>query len=278
MQTHTIEGGGGLKLHVREWGKPGAPAILFIHGWSQTHLCWFKQYESRLADRFRLVAMDIRGHGQSEAPLDAEFYGSGDLWADDVKNVIDALNLDRVVLVGWSYAGLIIGNYIRSYGDDAIAGFNFVDAAIGIGNPWFGTHIGPGFMDNAPPSCSEDAAVALRAIRDFLHACFVRPIARDDMELAMGWNMLVHPKVRAHLIRREEEFTSDLAKIKKPILVTYGNRDTVVLPAMAKVIQNHASDCRMSEYAGVGHAPFIEESVRFNTELEAFAGQSLVGR
>jgi non-heme chloroperoxidase len=57
-----------VKLHVREWGKVDAPAILFIHGWSQNHLCWRKQHESQLADRFRLVAFDLRGHGMSEAP------------------------------------------------------------------------------------------------------------------------------------------------------------------------------------------------------------------
>ena len=275
MQTHTVEGGGGLKLHVREWGKPNAQAILFVHGWSQNHLCWSKQFESPLADEFRLVAMDIRGHGQSEAPLDAESYTTGALWADDVKNVIEALKLDRPVLVGWSYAGFIISDYIRRYGDDAIAGVNFVGAAVGIGEQWLGTHIGPGFLEYAPLCCSEDQTVALKAIRDFLHVCFVKPIAAEDMELAMGWNMLVHPQVRANLIGREEDFTPDLAKMKKPVLVTYGDADTVVLPSMAKTIQDHVPNCQISEYPGVGHAPFIEESVRFNAELDAFARQNL---
>jgi non-heme chloroperoxidase len=63
---HAVSGGGGLRLHVREWGKPHGPAILFIHGWSQNHLCWARQYESPLADEFRLVAYDLRGHGMSE--------------------------------------------------------------------------------------------------------------------------------------------------------------------------------------------------------------------
>ncbi len=275
MQTHTVEGGGGLKLHVREWGKPNAQAILFIHGWSQNHLCWSKQFESPLADDFRLVAMDIRGHGQSEAPSDAESYTTGALWADDVKNVIEALKLDRLVLVGWSYAGFIISDYIRRYGDDAIAGVNFVGAAVGIGEQWFGTCIGPGFLEYAPLSCSEDQTVALKAIRDFLHVCFAKPVAAEDMELAMGWNMLVHPQVRANLIGREEDFTPDLAKMKKPVLVSYGDADTVVLPSMAKTIQDHVPNCQISEYPGVGHAPFIEEPVRFNAELHAFARQNL---
>lgn len=275
MQTHNVEGGCGLKLHVREWGKPNSQAILFIHGWSQNHLCWAKQFEGPLANKFHLVAMDIRGHGQSEAPLDAESYTTGGLWADDVKNVIEALKLDRPVLVGWSYAGLIISDYIRRYGDDTIAGVNFVAAAVGIGEQWFGTRIGPGFLEYVPLSCSQDQTVALKAIRNFLHVCFVAPVAAEDMELAMGWNMLVHPQVRANLIARTEDFTPDLAKMKKPVLVTYGAADTVVLPSMAQTIQDHVPNCQLSEYPGVGHAPFIEESVRFNAELDAFARQIL---
>src|SRR5262249_10059969 len=91
MQTHTLEGGGGLKLHVREWGSTRAPAMLFLHGWTQHHLCWSRQIESALADEFRLVAMDLRGHGQSEAPASRQSYTDGALWADDVQGVIDAL-------------------------------------------------------------------------------------------------------------------------------------------------------------------------------------------
>ena len=91
MKIHTVRGGGGLRLHVREWGKPDGPPILFIHGWSQNHLCWAKQYESALADEFRLVAYDLRGHGMSEAPLEPEHYTDGKLWADDVAAIIDQL-------------------------------------------------------------------------------------------------------------------------------------------------------------------------------------------
>src|SRR4029450_5267713 len=71
---HAVQGGGDLELHVREWGKADAPPLLFIHGISQSHLCWTKQYQSSLAEEFRLVAYDLRGHGMSQAPLGAEPY------------------------------------------------------------------------------------------------------------------------------------------------------------------------------------------------------------
>lgn len=271
MQTHTIEGGGGLKLHVREWGNPEARPILFIHGWSQHHLCWTAQFESALADAHRLVALDLRGHGQSEAPLAAEQYTIGALWADDIKNIIDALSLNSPVLVGWSYGGFIIGDYLRKYGDAAIAGINLAGGAIGIGKNWFGTHIGPGFLDYAPLACSEDQAVALKAIQDFVHEALKKPVAPAAMESAIGWSMLVHPQVRLHLISREEDFTPELAKFTKPVLASYGAADTVILPSMARVIKESAPHSELSEYTGVGHAPFFEEPERFNEELAAFA-------
>jgi pimeloyl-ACP methyl ester carboxylesterase len=75
---------------------------------------WTKQYQSPLADEFRLLAFDLRGHGMSEAPLEPEHYTDGRLWADDLAAVIDELRLDRLVLVGWSYGPFVIGDYLRA--------------------------------------------------------------------------------------------------------------------------------------------------------------------
>jgi non-heme chloroperoxidase len=66
--TRGILGGGGVKLHAREWGNPGGPALLFIHGWSQSDLCWQNQVDGDLAEAFRIVTFDLRGHGLSESP------------------------------------------------------------------------------------------------------------------------------------------------------------------------------------------------------------------
>ena len=50
MKIHTVKGAAGINLHVREYGKPDGIPILFIHGWSQSYLCWSKQYGSPLAN------------------------------------------------------------------------------------------------------------------------------------------------------------------------------------------------------------------------------------
>src|SRR5262245_48169730 len=145
MKVHTVIGGGGVKLHVREWGKAEAPPVLFIHGWSQNHLCWCKQYESELVDAFRLVACDLRGHGMSEVPAAPENYTQAELWADDIAAIVSQLGLERPVLVGWSYGGFVICDYVRAYGQLAIAGINFVGAAVTLDTAAFGVLIGPDF-------------------------------------------------------------------------------------------------------------------------------------
>ena len=117
-KRYTVSGGGGLRLHVREWGKSDGPPILLIHGWSQNHLCWVRQYESALADEFRLVAFDLRGHGMSEAPLEAEHYTDGALWADDVAAIIDQLRLER--RLGHAVPAQVVGHEPELVGERAL--------------------------------------------------------------------------------------------------------------------------------------------------------------
>jgi pimeloyl-ACP methyl ester carboxylesterase len=83
--------------------------------------------------------------------------------------------------------------------------------------------------------------------------------------------MVVKPSVRAAMIQRELDFASALEGISVPVLVTQGRSDTVVLPAMADYIMQHCKTAKTSWYDGAGHAPFLEDSQRFNTELDNFA-------
>jgi non-heme chloroperoxidase len=274
MEIHTVEGAAGVKLHVREYGKASGVPILLIHGWSQSYLCWSKQFGSTLKDEARIVALDLRGHGMSDAPAETDQYTDGDKWADDIAAVIDQLALDRPILVGWSYGGYIISDYVRKNGQGKIAGINFVDAAVVIGPKAFGSLVGPGFLENAPGACQDDLPTNIAAVRRFLRACIVKPVSQDDFEEILAFNMAVKPNVRRALLQRELDFASLLEEITVPVLVTHGRSDTVVLPAMAEYVLSHCKTAEASWYEGVGHAPFLEEPLRFNTELKRFAASA----
>jgi non-heme chloroperoxidase len=271
MKVHDIKGAEGLALHVREWGESTAPPILFIHGWSQNHLCWQRQYESTLADRFRLVALDLRGHGMSQAPLEAERYTQPQLWADDIAAVIKQLNLDRTVLVGWSYGGFVICDYLRAYGSGGIAGINFVGAAVTLNEAAFGTLIGSGFLDHVAGATSDDLPTNIETIRRFVRALTSAPLPADDFETALAWNMAVPSKVRAALVARDVDSEDVLTSLSVPVLVSHGREDEVILPAMGEHIVATCPRAVPSWYSGVAHLPFLEDADRFNSELKQFA-------
>jgi pimeloyl-ACP methyl ester carboxylesterase len=269
-EIFTVAGAGGLRLHVRQWGDPAAAPILLLHGWSQNHLCWVGQYESALADGFRLVACDLRGHGMSEAPLEPEHYTDGTRWGGDVAAIIDQLGLDRPVLVGWSYGAFVICDYLRAHGQGDVAGINFVEGAVRLGPAAFGTLLGPGFLDHFADLTADDLPTNIRAARAFVRACVATPLPEHVLETALCWNMSVPARIRANLAAREIDDDDMLRELTVPVLVTQGRADAVVLPAMAEHILATCPTATGSWYDGVGHIPHLEQPQRFNRELAAF--------
>jgi non-heme chloroperoxidase len=266
-RIHTVEGGGGLRLHVREWGKTDGAPILFIHGLSQSHLCWARQYQSALAEEFRLVAYDLRGHGMSEAPLEPEHYADGALWADDVAAIIQQLGLDRPVLVGWSYGGFITCDYLRAHGQDHIAAINLTGGVTTLGQAAFGTLIGPGFLDHFADVTADDLPTNIRAMRGLVKAWPATPYPPEEVETLLCSGMTVPAQIRANLGAREIDGDDVLATLQVPLLVSHGRADTVVLPAMAEHFLATCPTAEPSWYEGVGHTPFLEQPERFNREL-----------
>lgn len=269
-KTHVIKGGNNLNLHVREWGKSDHTAILFIHGWSANHLAWKYQYESSLSEEFRLVALDLRGHGMSDAPLEAKHYSEGQLWADDITAIIETLNLSQPTLVGWSYGGYVISDYLSVYGQSAISGVNYVGGGVTFSESTFGTLLGPGFLNYVEGATQPDLPTNIEALRQFVRELVASPMSQEDLERILAFNMVVPPEVRAGLLKREIYSDDVLKDMTVPVLVTQGKEDQHCLPAMANHIMELCPTATASWYDGVAHMPFLESPKRFNTELAEF--------
>jgi pimeloyl-ACP methyl ester carboxylesterase len=263
-------------LHAREWGDPDGPALLFIHGLSQSDLCWTKQVNGDLAAGHRIVTFDIRGHGLSEKPSGSEHYADQGLWADDLAAVIEQTGLERPVLVAWSYGGYIVTDFIRAYGEAAIGGINFVGGAVLLSPPSF-DHIGPGLLENAQDMCASELVTNIAAIRRFMRASTAQPLDEDDWIRALCWNMVVPPEVRGALIAREIDGDDVLSGISVPVLVTHGRDDAIVLPSMAEHTLDVCKPAVASWYEDIGHMPFWEAAERFDKELAEFVERVSAG-
>lgn len=271
-----VHGGDELRLHVREWGNAHGPPIIFVHGWSQCQLCWSRQVAGTLAEGFRIVTFDLRGHGMSERPLSAEHYTDSRLWADDLAAVIAHVGPERPLLVASSYGGYVVTDYLRVYGDAGIAGINLAGGAVML-KPTF-DNIGPGLLENAGGACSPDLATNIAAVCRLLRAFTVKPMSADDWSTAVGWTMVVPIEVRQALFAREIDADGALSALSVPLLVTHGRHDAIVLPSMAEHVLEVCETAEISWYEDVGHLPFFEDPDRFDRELHAFADRAVLSR
>jgi pimeloyl-ACP methyl ester carboxylesterase len=261
----TVIGGDGNRIHVREWGRPDGPEVLMIHGWSGSHQCWTKQVASELADEFRLVALDLRGHGMSDQPLDADQYRQPRLWASDLAAVIDQSHLERPTLVAWSYGGFIVCDYIRAYGQDAVAAIDFVGAAVTLNDRF--DHVGAAFLANAPGGANPDLPTRVAALRRFWRAMTEQPLSPEELETGLCGSVSVPPEVLGALISRQINSDDVLRRLRFPVLVTHGRQDQIIESSMAEHVLQVCPTATASWYDGVGHMPFVEDAERFNREL-----------
>lgn len=256
----------GVGIASAAFGPAGGAPVVFIHGFSQSGLCWSRQTSSPALAGCRVVTYDFRGHGASDRPSDPAAYQSAEIWAGELDAVIHGWGLERPVLVGWSYAGRIICDYLAVRGTAAIGGIVFVDAVTANERRFYGS-----CNRLMRLMCSTDVEENIAATRTFLRRCFAAPIPQPLFEQLLAVNMMVPPEVRSALFGRTADYEALLRRLDVPVLVVQGALDEVVAPAMAEHIVDIIPGARLDLYAGIGHAPFIEAADRFNTALAAFA-------
>src|SRR5262245_30743144 len=268
-RTFTVHTPDGVMISAQEWGNPNGLEILLIHGFSQSHLSWSRQFASELAKSFRIITYDIRGHGSSDKPLDAAHYRDHKRWAEELNAVMEGARLKCPILVGWSYGGRIVVEYLMEYGDENISGINFVGAF---------TKVVPELLGPATPAVmkmvSENLAENIESTRSFLQFSTAKALPPNELEMMLAYNMVVPARVRRQLLHRSAAYEATLRKITVPVLVTHGMEDRVALVPMAHYTASVVSNAQVSLYEGVGHMPFWEDARRFNRELGEFVIKS----
>lgn len=251
----------GLPLNVVESGNPSGEPLLLLHGFSQSYLSWLKQLDDpRLQTRFRIVAMDLRGHGGSGKPWASESYAGHKVWADDIQAVIQQLKLERPWIVGWSFGGYVAMDFVREYGEAATRGVLLVGSHGGL----------------LPRPAGEPAALvgdlqkSIDASLQFMNFMAAKPL--PDEVIARGrYAYVMMPDYARRAMKAKRLDNTDLIdKLTLPMRFILGAADPSV--PLAQVRERLASkpsiDLRV--YDGVGHSAFIEAPDRFNQDLIQF--------
>lgn len=268
VMEYRVEGGNGVKLYVEENGNKRGRPIVFFHGFSQNHLVWLKQTESELAEEFRLITVDLRGHGRSEKPRDG--YGHARSWADDVHGIVSTLELDRPVLVGWSYGGLVLCDYLRYYGQEAISGLVLVGAVTRTGIKESFPELGSEFLALVRPSFSDSVTDSQPVFEKLIELSTNAKLSQEEFYLFLGFNGAVPPFVREGMMKRKLSNDDLFPTIQKPVSIVHGEDDRVVLPAAAERHARLIPGAQLKLYPGCGHSPFWEDPQQFNRDLRDF--------
>ncbi len=264
--SYSVTSNDGVKIAVQESGNPNGPAIILVHGLLGSRLNWDAQVQSPQLRQYRIITYDLRGHGLSDKPSGAQPYHDGRHWADDLAAVIKGSHAVKPVVVGWSLGGVVISNYLATYGDRDIAGAVYVDGVV---------ELAPGQIVDHPEVYanmnSPDLKTHLDGERTFVGLCFNR---RPDVDAFS--RLLANAAMASWDMQKEiptmTVFAADgIGKARVPLLFIYGGHDALV--------DTHVTLARAAElnpriaskvYAGSGHAPFIEEPDRFNHDLAEF--------
>jgi non-heme chloroperoxidase len=273
IKAGTDANGEDIRLHYTDQGQ-GAPVVL-IHGWPQSHEAWTYQLGELPKHGLRVVAYTRRGFGNSSKPFEGYDY---DTLADDLKAVLDTLNLQNVTLVGFSMGGGEVARYMSRHGGARVAKVAFVSAV----TPYLlKTDDNP---DGVDKSTFDDIQENIAKDRfDFLQTfgkqfygegLLSKPVSQGVLDWSFGMASLGSHQatVACGHAFAETDFRKDVASIAVPALVIHGDADkTVPIKNSGERMQQYLKHATYIAYDGAPHGLFITEKDKFNRDMIAFA-------
>ncbi|MCF8128963.1 MAG: alpha/beta hydrolase [Deltaproteobacteria bacterium] len=263
----------GARIYVEMAGNPILPTLLLVHGWTMSGRFWRSQMAG-LSDRFRVVTMDLRAHGNSSKILEGHTMAA---YSKDVQAVITALNFKKVVLAGWSLGGPVVLEYWRRFGDERVSALALVEMTPFPFSPGkWNRHALNGYdVDGMNASFR-----TLQAERDafgerFINSMFKDGIApSDDMEWMLPEYLKTPTSVAmaAYSDYLMGDYTGVLKNISVPGLAIYGDSKHLCFgPETGRYVADQIPDCRLEVLNRSGHMPFYEQPEEFNGILAALA-------
>lgn len=259
FERRAISGPAGA-LSVRIGGEPGAPAILLNHSILTSSAVWHRQAASLAGKGFRVIAMDMRGHGRSEATPAP--YGMDDLVADDIA-VLDALGIDHVHHVGVSQGGMIgFGLGVRH--PERVESLCIV-AARADAPPAFAA----AWNDRMALARYQGSVAALAA--PTAERWFGAPFLMAQPEAAAALLACIRGTSAEGFVGCAQaiqglDYLGGIGRIAVPTALVIGERDSLLLQPMRDLAPQIAS-ARLFEIEDAGHLPQVDQPERFDAAL-----------
>ena len=262
----------GTRIYFKDWGS-GQP-IVFSHGWPLSADAWDAQMLHLGQQGYRVIAHDRRGHGRSAQTWNGN---NIDTYADDLAELMDALDLQGAMLVGHSTGAGEVARYVGRHGTGRLSRLVLIS---GIPPIRLQTEANPG---GAPISAFDDVRAGVVADR----SQFMRDLSlpfyghnKPGAKISEGvreafWRICMQASIAGTYdgikTQSETDFTGDLQKIDVPTLILHGEEDQLVPVAdsallSAKIVRNST----LKVYPGAPHGLTVTHANQLNADLLAF--------
>jgi non-heme chloroperoxidase len=266
----------GVEIYYKDWGSKESPVVVLSHGWPLSSDSWEAQAFHLASNGFRVITHDRRGHGRSSQPWDGN---DMDHYADDLADLINALDLKDIFLAGFSTGGGEITRYIGRHGTSRIAKAGLISAVPPL---MVKTDSNPGGLpkevfDGLQAASLKDRSKLYRDIASGPFFGFNRPgaVASQGMidsfwlQGMMGGHKNTYDSIVAF---SQTDFTEDLKKFDVPTLIIHGDDDQIVpIDAAARASKQLVPSATLKVYPGAPHGITDTHKDQLNADLLEFA-------
>lgn len=253
-----------LTVSYNDEGPDDTTIIIFIHGFPFNKSMWAMQVDL-LKNDYRVIAYDVRGHGQSD---DGNEDFSIDTFVNDLIDLMDALKIDKAVLCGLSMGGYIALNAVEKY-PECFEALILSDTQC--------------IADT--PEAKEKRIKAIENIREngvekFADEMIKNLFAPESFitkhdEIASVREMMVNTTTTSVCktllaLSGRKETCSQLNKINMPVLIMVGKEDKITPPAAARFMHENIQNSYLTILEQAGHVANMENPEEFNIQLKIF--------
>lgn len=250
---------GDLRVHYREDGPSGAPVLILVHGYGDSHFTW-EGWTKALSESHRVIAIDLPGHGLTRAPK--EYRLEADALADLVAEVASKAGAERFAIAGNSLGGGVAWRTAVRH-PEKVEALILVDAA--------------GWPRTVP--LAESPSLAFRILshpwgREFLKRIDNKPLIRQGLKTQVGnpevitdafidrWAELQRAPFHRDILL-EANLTSEatpevISALRVPTLILWGEVDPLITKDAGEKFAEHIEGSRLIVYPETGHLPQVE--------------------
>jgi pimeloyl-[acyl-carrier protein] methyl ester esterase len=255
-----------MSLHVEEFGS-GEP-LLLIHGWGMHGGMWGEVADS-LAQDFRVLVVDLPGHGRSSRIEDRGSSSALDVIVDELAAQFD----EPLTVCGWSLGGQIALRWAARHPLQVSRLVMVASTPCFVRRPGWDCAMAPETLEQFAAALRQDHAATLRRFlalqvrgseneRELLARLRAALFSRGEPDMAALQSGLE--------ILRDSDQRAALPEIKQPVLVIAGERDTLTPPQASQYGAEHLPDARLEIIEGAAHAPFLSHPEKFMESLKSF--------